>query len=90
MQSAHRQLALRSEIKMGAGLLEKAEIRKDATFPSLDQTPAWTIYLDDSTFIEKVAKGISQALEGRPAEEQDKLRLGRPWNEFRRLSDWAL
>ena len=41
MQCAHRQLALRSEMKMGAGLLEKAEIRKDAIFPALEDTPAW-------------------------------------------------
>ena len=74
MQCAHRQLALRSEMKMGAGLLERAEIRKDAIFPALEDTPAWTIYLDDTTIIEKVAKGVSAALEGKPAEEQSRLR----------------
>ena len=46
MQNAHRQLALRTELRYGAGLLAKAEIRKDAVFPSLDEAPAWTIYLD--------------------------------------------
>lgn len=79
MQCAHRQLALRSEMKMGAGLLEKAEIRKDAIFPALEDTPAWTIYLDDTTIIEKVAKGVSAALEGKPAEEQSKLRKVYEW-----------
>ena len=33
MQSAHRQLALRTELDFGAGLLGKSEIRKDAVFP---------------------------------------------------------
>ena len=79
MQCAHRQLALRSEMKMGAGLLEKAEIRKDAVFPALEDTPAWTIYLDDTTIIEKVAKGVSAALEGKPAEEQSRLRKVYEW-----------
>ena len=79
MQNAHRQLALRSEMRMGAGLLGKAEIRKDALFPSLEDVPAWTIYLDDTTVIEKVSKSIAQELQGKPAEEQEKLRRVYEW-----------
>eukprot|EP00435_Cladocopium_sp_Y103_P030320 s1304_g7.t1 len=79
MQNAHRQLALRSDLRMGAGLLAKAEIRKDAVFPSLEECPAWTIYLDDTTIIEKVAKGVSDQLMGLPAEEQQRLRRVYEW-----------
>ena len=79
MQNAHRQLALRSEMRMGAGLLGRAEIRKDAVFPSLEDVPAWTIYLDDTTIIEKVSKTIAQELQGKPAEEQEKLRRVYEW-----------
>lgn len=79
MQNAHRQLALRTELKFGAGLLAKAEIRKDAVFPSLDESPAWTIYLDDTTIIEKVAKEVARSLEGKPPEEQSRLRKVYEW-----------
>ena len=64
---------------MGAGLLAKAEIRKDAEFPSLETSPAWTIYLDDTSIIEKVAKAVSKELRGKPAPEQEKLRRVYEW-----------
>ena len=79
MQSAHRQLALRSELRMGAGLMEKAEIRRDAVFPGLEETPAWATYVDVNAIIEQVARGVSAALEGRPAEEQTRLRKVCEW-----------
>ena len=78
MQNAHRQLTFRSEMRMGAGL-GKAEIRKDAVFPSLVDVPAWTIYLDDTRVIEKVAKTVAKELQGKPAEEQEKLRRVYEW-----------
>ena len=79
MQNARRQLALRTELRFGAGLLEKAEIRKDAVFPSLDEAPAWTIYLDDTTIIEKVGRAVARQLEGQPPAEQVRLRRAYEW-----------
>jgi len=79
MQNAHRQLALRTELRYGAGLLAKAEIRKDAVFPSLDEAPAWTIYLDDTTILEKVAREVARTLEGKAPEEQTRLRKAYEW-----------
>ena len=75
MQCAHRQLALRSEMKMGAGLLEKAEIRKDAIFPALeDPQPGpstWTIQpssrklqRSECSFGRKAGWGAKQAPKG--------------------------
>ena len=79
MQSAHRQLALRSELDFGAGLPAKSEIRKDAVFPSLEDSPAWTIYLDDTTIIEKVGKKVAEKLQGSPPFEQAQLRKAYEW-----------
>ena len=79
MQNAHRQLALRCEMNGGAGLKPLAEIRRDAIFPDLEEVPGWTIYLDDTTIIEKVASGIAKDLEGRVPEEQAKLRKVYEW-----------
>ena len=52
----------------------KSEIRKDAVFPRLEESPAWTIYLDDTTIIEKVGRTVARKLEGLPAMEQAQLR----------------
>ena len=79
MQCAHRQLALRTELRFGAALHEKAEIRKDAVFPSLEESPAWAIYLDDTTILEKVSKEVARSLEGLPPDEQLRLRRAYEW-----------
>lgn len=79
MQSAHRQIALRNEMNGGAGLNPFKEIRKDGLFPDLEETPAWTIYLDDTTIIEKVADAAAQTLEGLVPIEQDRLRRAYEW-----------
>lgn len=79
MQCAHRQLALRTELRFGAALREKAEIRKDAVFPSLEESPAWAIYLDDTTILEKVCQEVAKSLEGLPPEEQLRLRRAYEW-----------
>lgn len=39
MQNAHCQLALRSEALLGAGLMERFEVRKDAEFCDIDDGP---------------------------------------------------
>eukprot|EP00438_Fugacium_kawagutii_P004694 Skav217774 [mRNA] locus=scaffold1782:124:5579:+ [translate_table: standard] len=79
MQSAHRQLALRSESMLGAGLMEKAEVRKDAVFPDIEEGPLWQIYLDDTTIIERIEKSVSEYLVGKPPEEQLRLRQAYAW-----------
>ena len=79
MQSAHRQIALRNEMNGGAGLDPFKEIRKDGIFPDLEDTPAWTIYLDDTTIIEKVADSVAQTLEGLVPVEQEQLRRAYEW-----------
>eukprot|EP00438_Fugacium_kawagutii_P024621 Skav207650 [mRNA] locus=scaffold2758:77333:83766:+ [translate_table: standard] len=79
MQNAHRQIALRSEASLGAGLMEKAEVRKDAEFPEIDDGPIWQVYLDDTTIVEKIDKAISASLEGKPPEEQQRLRRAYAW-----------
>ena len=79
MQNAHRQLALRAEIAGGAGLRPLAEIRRDAVFPDLEEVPGWTIYLDDTTIIEKVSVAVAKGMEGRPAAEQEQLRKAYQW-----------
>eukprot|EP00438_Fugacium_kawagutii_P023225 Skav215519 [mRNA] locus=scaffold2213:6821:7951:- [translate_table: standard] len=79
MQSARRQWALRSEAMLGAGLLEKSEIRKDAEFPDIEDGPLWQIYLDDATILEKIDKSVAAAMEGKPPEEQTRLRRAYAW-----------
>eukprot|EP00438_Fugacium_kawagutii_P035066 Skav236673 [mRNA] locus=scaffold338:400738:405778:- [translate_table: standard] len=79
MQNAHRQLALRSEQLLGAGLLEKAEVRRDAVFPDIDEGPIWQVYLDDTTIIEKIDRSVTAALEGKPPEVQQRLRKAYAW-----------
>eukprot|EP00438_Fugacium_kawagutii_P034020 Skav221004 [mRNA] locus=scaffold1846:71194:78195:+ [translate_table: standard] len=80
MQNAHRQLALRTELRFGAALMAKAEIRRDSVFPDLQEDcPAWAIYLDDTTFLETVADGVAEELKGQPAEMQEKMRQVYGW-----------
>eukprot|EP00438_Fugacium_kawagutii_P022919 Skav229978 [mRNA] locus=scaffold372:377191:382604:+ [translate_table: standard] len=79
MQHAHRQLALRSELRHGAALWSRAEIRRDSVFPDLDESPAWTIYLDDTTVLEKVADEVAQEIAAQPAEEQERMRAVYAW-----------
>ena len=79
MQNAHRQLSLGAELRGGAGLDPLAEIRRDAVFPDLEEVPGWTIYLDDTTIIEKVATAAAKGLEGRAPQEQEQLRKAYQW-----------
>lgn len=37
MQAAHREIALRSQVRGGAGLLEKCEIKQNAEFPEVEE-----------------------------------------------------
>lgn len=61
MQHVHRELALRPG-KLGAGLDGDKEIRRDVIFPEMDEAgPLWSIYLDDTTFLEKVGKAAGRA-----------------------------
>ena len=53
-----------------------AEIRRGSVFPDLEESPLWTIYLDDTTIIESVATTVQKTLEGKPARSRNDL--GRP------------
>ena len=90
MQSAHRQIALRSVSLGGAGLNPLAEISKTATFPDMDDQPAWSIYLDDTTIIEQVEKAVAAELEGKIPEEQKRLRAAYEWLGIPRNTTKAL
>ena len=79
MQAAHRRIALSSPFQGGAGLLLGAEINRRAEFPDLDEGPAWSIYLDDTTLIEKVETQVAESLKGLPSEDQMKLRKAYAW-----------
>ena len=79
MQSCHREIALRSRGLGGAGLEPLAEISRNATFPDLDEYNGWSIYLDDTTILEKVSSAVVAELEGKPAEEQRQLREAYAW-----------
>ena len=79
MQAAHRRLALASPLQGGAGLKALAEINRTAAFPNLDEDAAWSIYLDDTTLIEKLEKKVAESLEGIPSEDQKKLRAAYSW-----------
>ena len=75
MQHLHRQLALRPPERFGAGLEEAAEIRRDAVFPEMpDESMAWSVYLDDTTVLEKVSRTAYEHLRGKAPEEQEMLR----------------
>lgn len=79
MQAAHRRIALRSVSCGGAGLSGLAEISRDMDFPSLEDEPGWSIYLDDTTIIEKVEQAVAEELEGKLPEEQARLRGAYAW-----------
>ena len=79
MQAAHRTIALRSPLQGGAGLPDLSEISKQALFPDLDDAPAWHIYLDDTTIIEKVESMVVDKLKGHPPEEQKRMRQAYAW-----------
>ena len=75
MQHLHRQLALRPPERFGAGLEEAAEIRRDAVFPEMpEDSMVWSVYLDDTTFLEKVSRKAYEHLKGKAPEEQEMLR----------------
>eukprot|EP00438_Fugacium_kawagutii_P009582 Skav215540 [mRNA] locus=scaffold4176:51834:53695:- [translate_table: standard] len=74
LQHAHRRLALRPPLNGGAGLLGRCEIRRNAVFPDLaDGDGLWSLYLDDTSLIEMMDKKVSEELEGKPSEEQERL-----------------
>lgn len=79
MQAAHREIALRAPTLGGAGLAPLAEISRSADFPSLDEEPGWSIYLDDTTVIEKVQRAVAEELSGSTAAEQEQLRAAYEW-----------
>ena len=79
MQAAHRRIALGSPLRGGAGLAALAEIQKGAVFPDLDEGPGWSIYLDDTTIVEKVSEKMAQELEGKSAHEQEQLKKAYEW-----------
>eukprot|EP00438_Fugacium_kawagutii_P030064 Skav225587 [mRNA] locus=scaffold901:108728:113061:+ [translate_table: standard] len=52
-----------------------SSVRKDRQWPHLgDATPVWALYLDDTTFIRKLALEVAETLLGRPAPEQENMR----------------
>ena len=79
MQAAHRQIALRARSLGGAGLSALSEISRDSDFPSLEDEPGWSIYLDDTTVLEKVEAAVAEELEGMVPEEQARLRAAYAW-----------
>ena len=80
MQAAHRQIALRSTGLGGAGLSALAEISRHADFPPLEDEAGWSIYLDNTTVIEKVSAAVVEELRGLiPPEEQARLRRAYAW-----------
>ena len=52
-------------MKGGARLSRLAEITKTSVFPDLDEGPGWSIYLDDTRILEKVATKAEADLEGK-------------------------
>ena len=79
MQAAHRRIALGSPLRGGAGLGALAEIQKGAVFPDLDEGPGWSIYLDDTTILEKVCTKMASEMVGKEAAEQEQLRRAYAW-----------
>jgi hypothetical protein len=47
--------------------------------PDLDEAAGWSIYLDDTTVLEKVQAVVAEELAGTPAEEQKQLREAYSW-----------
>ena len=79
MQAAHRRIALGSPLRGGAGLSRLAEISRTSVFPDLDEGAGWSIYLDDTTILEKISAKAAADLEGRPPAEQEQLRKAYEW-----------
>eukprot|EP00435_Cladocopium_sp_Y103_P043576 s1827_g12.t1 len=90
MQSAHRRIALGSPLRGGAGLSQLCEISRAAEFPILDDGAAWSIYLDDTTIIEKVAEKAVADLLGKSPEEQLRLKQAYSWWGIPTNADKAL
>ena len=67
MQACHRAIALRSASLGGAGLKPLAEISKAAIFPDCEVAAGWSIYLDDTTVLEKVQMVVAEDLAGSPS-----------------------
>ena len=76
LQHAHRRLALASPLCGGAGLPKEMEIRKDAVFPDIgsDEGAAWSLYIDDTTLMEMMEASVAKSVEGKPSQEQERLR----------------
>ena len=79
MQAAHRRIALGSQLRGGAGLEALAEIQKSAIFPDLDEGPGWSIYLDDTTILEKVCSKMADEMAGKEPAVQEQLRRAYAW-----------
>ena len=79
MQAAHRRLALGSPLRGGAGLSSLAEISRLAEFPDLSDGPGWSVYLDDTTILEKVCESMLEDLKGKTSDEQERLRKAYSW-----------
>jgi hypothetical protein len=45
----------------------------------LDEGAGWSIYLDDTTILEKLSAQAVADLEGRPPKEQEQLRCAYEW-----------
>ena len=77
LQHAHRNLALRSPLTGGAGLLGRCEIRRDSIFPDLEvesEEKLWSLYLDDRNLLEILEEKVAKEMEGKTADEQEQMR----------------
>eukprot|EP00438_Fugacium_kawagutii_P004851 Skav221072 [mRNA] locus=scaffold3118:298387:301731:- [translate_table: standard] len=75
LQHAHRRLALRSPLQGGGGLLGRCEIRRDTPFPDLGtENKVWSLYLDDTNLVEMMLARVGKEMQGKPSEEQQRLR----------------
>ena len=79
MQAAHRSLALSSPLNGGAGLHKLSEINRLSEFPDLSDQTGWSIYLDDTTFLEQVEEKVSEELKRYLPVEQEQLRRAYQW-----------
>eukprot|EP00435_Cladocopium_sp_Y103_P047714 s1238_g14.t1 len=72
-------LVVGSPLRGGAGLSRLCEISRAAEFPDLDAGAAWSIYLDDTTIIQKVAAKAVADLSGKSPDEQLRLKQAFSW-----------
>ena len=92
MQHIHRRLALWKP-PGGGGLEEVLELRKDREWPDLgEETPAWCLYLDDSTFLRKLELTVAESLLGKSGAEQEEMRRayqfwGIPYNVKKAITE---